>query len=229
MEAFENFEQRGTKFSEVFGRFELEIFKVLENWKFFTGRCSIPNLLRTCSSFNRENGHPLLTCSSPCTTQLIFLLGLNSFRKLFKSCPNGTPPRCWGYPWAAYHTLAFETTQLGRHAPERGNLQTWVTMREAAKKATNCYGRPHSTTKQHSSVVMNFQKTQENETQLSTSFSSSSKIAIKALRAGTCDHTALIHAPGMGSRAKQSLGINLTATHVKNCCRCWTYKFIRMS
>jgi len=28
---FQNFEQRGTKLSEVFGRFELEIFKVLEN------------------------------------------------------------------------------------------------------------------------------------------------------------------------------------------------------
>jgi len=88
---------------------------------------------------------------------------------------------------------------------------------------------PRFATKQHSSVVMNFQKTQENETQLSTSFSSSSKIAIKALRAGTCNHTALIHAPGMGSRAKQSLGINLAATHVKTCCRCWTYKFIRIS
>lgn len=54
------FEQRGTKLSEVFGRFELEIFKVLENWKFLTGGCSTPNLLLTCSSLKRENGHPFV-------------------------------------------------------------------------------------------------------------------------------------------------------------------------
>ncbi len=38
--------------------------------KNLTGRCSTPTQLLICSSFNRENGHPLLICSSLSTAQL---------------------------------------------------------------------------------------------------------------------------------------------------------------
>ena len=33
-------------------------------FSFLTGWCSTPNLLLICFSFNRQNGHPLLICSS---------------------------------------------------------------------------------------------------------------------------------------------------------------------
>ena len=35
----------------------------------FPGWCSTPNQLRICSSFSRENGHPLFICLSPSTSQ----------------------------------------------------------------------------------------------------------------------------------------------------------------
>ena len=35
-----------------------------------SGWCSTPSLLLICSSFSRENGHPLLVCSSLSTAQL---------------------------------------------------------------------------------------------------------------------------------------------------------------
>ena len=37
-----------------------------------TGWCSTPTQLLICSSFNRENGHPLLICSSLSTAQILF-------------------------------------------------------------------------------------------------------------------------------------------------------------
>ena len=38
-----------------------------------TGWCSTPTLLLICSPFSRENGHPLLICSSLSTSQIRFL------------------------------------------------------------------------------------------------------------------------------------------------------------
>ena len=39
-------------------------------WNKITGWCSTPTQLLICSSFNRENGHPLLICSSLSTAQI---------------------------------------------------------------------------------------------------------------------------------------------------------------
>ena len=41
--------------------------------KIYTGWCSTPNQLLICSSFSRENGHPLLICSSLSTAQYIYI------------------------------------------------------------------------------------------------------------------------------------------------------------
>ena len=41
----------------------------LESWKRSAGWCSTPTQLLICSSFSRENGHPLLICSSLSTAQ----------------------------------------------------------------------------------------------------------------------------------------------------------------
>ena len=43
---------------------------MIEISPFFSGWCSTPNQLLICSSFSRENGHPLLICSSLSTAQL---------------------------------------------------------------------------------------------------------------------------------------------------------------
>ena len=57
-----------------------------------TGWCSTPTLLLICSSFSRENGYPLLVCSSLSTAQMIFF-----WFWWFKQAPLGvhmvsTPP-----------------------------------------------------------------------------------------------------------------------------------------
>ena len=43
------------------------------NFRGVTGWCSTPTLLLICSSFSRENGHPLLICSSLSTAQVKIL------------------------------------------------------------------------------------------------------------------------------------------------------------
>ena len=39
-------------------------------YPFITGKCLTPTQLLICSSFSRENGHPLLICSSLSTAQI---------------------------------------------------------------------------------------------------------------------------------------------------------------
>ncbi len=54
-----------------------------------SGWCSTPNQLLICSSFSRENGHPLLICSSLSTSQSF----LSSISRVLRSHPHleGTP------------------------------------------------------------------------------------------------------------------------------------------
>ena len=49
--------------------------------KHVTGWCSTPTLLLICSSFSRENGHPLLICSSLSTAQVKKSLALEEMLK----------------------------------------------------------------------------------------------------------------------------------------------------
>ena len=45
-------------------------FQLVLSFQKITGRCSTPNQLLICSSFSRENSHPLLICSSLSTSQI---------------------------------------------------------------------------------------------------------------------------------------------------------------
>ena len=51
-----------------------------------TGWCSTPTLLLICSSFSRENGQPLLVCSSLITAQTI-IQHSTKYQKLSKNGP----------------------------------------------------------------------------------------------------------------------------------------------
>ena len=46
-----------------------------DGWFQNSGWCSTPTVLLICSSFSRENGHPLLICSSLSTAQKAFFSG----------------------------------------------------------------------------------------------------------------------------------------------------------
>ena len=65
-----------------FGHAFLAVFCFFSLPQKLTGLCSTPNQLLICSSFSRENSHPLLICSSSSTSQLrvnrIFLRITNS-------------------------------------------------------------------------------------------------------------------------------------------------------
>ena len=51
--------------------------------KMIPGWCSTPTQLLICSSFNRENGHPLLICSSLSTAQVPFSMNIATFFYVF--------------------------------------------------------------------------------------------------------------------------------------------------
>lgn len=135
----------------------------------------------------------LFTCSSPCTTQLI-QSWIELFSKIIQKLSKWAATSLSEVPLSSLSHFGIWNHPIGSTCFWKGKLAN-VSHHAGGRQEGNKLLRapPRFATKQHSSVVMNFQKTQENETQLSTSFSSSSKIAIKALRAGTCNHTALTY------------------------------------
>ena len=61
-----------------------------------TGWCSTPPLLLICSSFSRENCHPLLICSSLSTAQK----NANNLRACFLFIPSFFPYRTVEFPYS---------------------------------------------------------------------------------------------------------------------------------
>ena len=81
-----------------------------------TGKCLTPTQLLICSSFSRENGHPLLICSSLSTSQLgcnytnppsqtISHYGINKSKVFFGSYPPTKSEKAWVVSWLVRYPI----------------------------------------------------------------------------------------------------------------------------
>ena len=77
----------------------------------FSGWCSTPTLLLICSSFRRENGHPLLICSSLSTVQFCLSVLLKRI----------VEDMTWSSFWRIHDFLGTRTQVLGTLRPVFGS------------------------------------------------------------------------------------------------------------
>ena len=92
------------------------------SWTGKAGWCSTPNQLLICSSFSRENGHPLLICSSLSTAQKIIFVDMDRS----PPTPAVEPHIHWMHRHLSQSNSSEETIR-GSPKPQRSWKRRWST------------------------------------------------------------------------------------------------------